>query len=227
MEKRDAFLKRLNLGEIKGASRKELESEAKETIRAMVLDRKLERYLFSFKLRLEDLENKKILDVGSGKALFAKEAKQLGLNVTALDPLYLTKEGRGFFKKNKKENEIHHDAVAGLAQELPFNDGQFDIVFFMYSAFFYAESASNLDDYVNEGLRVLKQKGKLLIYPLYEVEEGSMTIINNNQKKEAELNKKFWNIVSKKELEGTIKTQTGMPDFKRESRARFLIIEKI
>lgn len=53
------------------------------------LDRDLIAYLTFFDKKIEDFRGKEILDIGSGAAEFAKDAKIHGINVTAVDPVYM------------------------------------------------------------------------------------------------------------------------------------------
>lgn len=56
--------------------------------RVVLLGRTFEEYVRFFALNLDDLRGKAILDVAAGVSSFCAEAKELGLNVTAMDRIY-------------------------------------------------------------------------------------------------------------------------------------------
>lgn len=56
--------------------------------RVVLLGRTLEEYVQYFGLDLEEWRGKRILDVASGVSSFTPEARALGLDVTAVDPIY-------------------------------------------------------------------------------------------------------------------------------------------
>src|SRR3989339_714820 len=101
-------------------------------------------------LERDDLVGKKILDIGAGAAEFAKDAKDMGIDVTVVDPIYFSASGRKLLKKEKLGKEIKNfflnkpketpGAVAAFGQDLPFRDKNFDVVSSVYSSFYYAKN---------------------------------------------------------------------------------------
>lgn len=81
-----------------------------------------ERYVQNLGLLARDFYNKKILDVGSDTAEFARVAKQLGIS----DQVY-SLERRPVLPEERTK------AVQGQAERLPFKDGSFDLVISHYS----------------------------------------------------------------------------------------------
>ncbi len=122
-------------------------------------------YVSHLDLREEDLR-KTILDVGSGKGRFAKYAKDHNINseIYSADPNPPTKAGS--------------KAVRALGEQLPFKDGQFDLVVSnasfpavfinpkeIWDPFFKennpAPLESRLKQALNEFLRVIKINGEV------------------------------------------------------------------
>lgn len=56
--------------------------------RVVLLGRTLEEYRRYFLLEPDDLIGKKVLDVAGGVSSFCAEGNELGINVTAFDPIY-------------------------------------------------------------------------------------------------------------------------------------------
>ena len=183
------------------------------------LERDLRVYLAFFDLTIEDLKDKKVLDVGSGAGVFAKEARDNEVDIVALDPLYSLREGRDvlydmqdklekrktrkFFQRLfniSRENNIN--AVAGFGEVLPFKDEKFDIILNLFSAFHYCRTPEILRKNFEEQLRVLSSGGKLLITPIWETynikkkrEEFKLRVDPEFVKEEAEVLEEFDKIV--------------------------------
>jgi len=147
-------------------------------------DRGFEGYLQWLGLEEEDLMGKKILDIGSGLNQFAEDIKNKNLNidVISLDLFYSLsqKERERLFKdrhseetfpetKEKLDILAEHGRegklIAGLAEELPFKDESFDMVFSLFAMPAYAESDEQVKKFVSEVQRVLKKGGSARIYP--------------------------------------------------------------
>lgn len=145
-------------------------------------ERSVEDYLNDLHLREEDLEGKKILDVGAGLRGFARDAKEKGMKVDifSVDPFYmLSREERKDVLDDDVsrgsipaaiDTSVDDKTVAGLAEELPIKDVEFDYVFSNYSQPFYAEDAEELRKFIEEGLRVLKPGGQLRVAPYMPIE---------------------------------------------------------
>ncbi|MGI8966385.1 MAG: hypothetical protein ACR2H1_09920, partial [Limisphaerales bacterium] len=56
--------------------------------KVVLLGRTFEEYARYFEFSIEDLKNKKILDIAAGVSSFCAEANERGLNVTAFDSIY-------------------------------------------------------------------------------------------------------------------------------------------
>ncbi|MGA3150628.1 MAG: class I SAM-dependent methyltransferase [Candidatus Saccharimonadales bacterium] len=119
-------------------------------------------------IELEDLRGKRILDVGAGFSIFAREAKEHGAETISLEPqdptqrLDMMPEDKAEFRKALSRGEI----VPGIVQELPFEDGSFDRVFAVLSVPYYlprVESERILA--FDEMVRVLKPGGEIRIFP--------------------------------------------------------------
>jgi ubiquinone/menaquinone biosynthesis C-methylase UbiE len=144
----------------------QIKRDAQEALDGQIKRRNFYDYIIRLNLNEDDLREKSILDVGAGEANFAKQAKMKGISVTALDTIYSLKEGRERFRNISLEGYLP-DAVAGTTQEMPFKNEKFDLLTYMFSSFYYAKSEEDLRDGLNEGLRVLKKGGKMMIYPCW------------------------------------------------------------
>lgn len=197
-----------------------IEQKALHQLNNKELSRDLMLYLAYFNLKLDDLRGKRILDIGAGAAHFAKDAKYNGVDVTALDPIYMLNAGREKFHKEKfwrrfkrfitKEKKILPAAVAAVGEELPFKDGEFDAITSVYAAYYYTENGNSLRKNMEESLRVLKPGGQLLIYPILYPQMSNVLAIDNKNLQE-ELNHDFWEILERLKKEDKIKIKAGQP----------------
>lgn len=162
------------------------DEEKKEVGYFKVTDRPLGDYERIFSFRAEDLKpNSKVLDVGSGlRQTFAKELQQKrpDIQVVSFDPtLFLkkydldTEEGTRKASEEEKKQKLRRkekfgEVIASIFPEtphLPFKDESFDYVIDNHGPFMYFEDHfSELKDYINELLRILKPQGQAFIYPL-------------------------------------------------------------
>lgn len=210
--------------------------EEKNAINRMLTtgyERNFAYHLACFGLKSEDLFGKQILDIGSGAGIFAKEAKEKGINVTPVDLNYKYESGRVYYKHEflfqwlkkvmggKKKNLPQ--AYAALAKDLPFKDETFDDLFYVYSAFNYARSGSEVTEILAEGLRVLKKGGKMFLYPTeYNKELGKSGIVSCWKSiSGTELSRGFYSYLSQLEKRGRVKKEEGSPKFTHALRAKF------
>lgn len=210
MEKESHYAKR------EVVQKAEFQLEKKEINRDLIL------YLAFFNLKLDDLRAKKILDIGSGTANFAKDAKYNGIDVTALDPVYILNAGRKKFFQEKfwrrikrfitREKKILPAAVAAVGEELPFKEDVFDLITSVYASYHYAEDKESLEENIKESLRVLKPGGQLLIYPILYPEMKNL-LVSGNKKHQEELNHGFWDILERLKKENKIKVEAGHSRF--------------
>jgi len=140
-------------------------------------------YIEKLQLKDDDLSNKKILDVGSGSAWFAKYAKDNGISssVYSLEPVHsLTESSRG---------------VRAVAEKMPFADKSFDLIVSMYAIPImhrpgYEEFQSNnfeavfknVFDSFSEMLRVLNNGGEIRIVPIMIYNDISEDNLRNSGK---------------------------------------------
>ena len=120
-----------------------------------------EQYLEIFHLQESDLEHMKdmrILDLGSGvQTPFAEILKEKGIeNVFSLEPKFFSTS-----VSVEKGNNI-----AGLANNLPFEKEVFDIVFASNSVPGYLETIEQVQESLEEVIRVLKFGGEARFFPL-------------------------------------------------------------
>ncbi|MBI2035793.1 MAG: class I SAM-dependent methyltransferase [Candidatus Liptonbacteria bacterium] len=145
-------------------------------------DRDLSTYLREFRLSVNDLPNKKILDIGSGKQeRFSKEASEFGAEVFSINPALQKKEARNDVKENITSNvsgkklEWQERSFAGRGQELPFQDDTFDVVTSLYAVPYFIDSEKGRAQALREIIRVLKSDGKAIIAPGIGIESQTLT----------------------------------------------------
>ncbi len=110
------------------------------------------KVIFNNLLNKSSLNSKKLLEVGCGMGYFSAKAYELGANVTGVDI------GDRLIKKSKKRVPKGKFQVA-TASDLPFDNNSFDIVICTE----VLEHIDNQDKAINELIRVLAKKGKLVI----------------------------------------------------------------
>lgn len=143
-------------------------------------DRDLMTYCKYFHLKPEDLEGKKILDIGSGKQeRFSKEASLYNAAVVSLNPALQEKGVREDVKADilNKDTllEWRKKSVGGIAQELPFKDKSFDILTSLYAVPYYIDSHKGKLGAIKEMVRVLKEGGTIYIGPQVIENEQNIT----------------------------------------------------
>lgn len=131
-------------------------------------DRPLDDYLSFLHLNLEDLKNKKILDLGSGKyQKFARQLKEK-FNDTEIVCLDISL----VFKTRRIDKQLHYQQqkqplplLAGEFVDLPFKNDSFDYVLSLYSLS-YLKTFEAYVSALAEILRVVKPGGRVHIFPL-------------------------------------------------------------
>lgn len=206
-------------------------------------------YLRAFDLEEEDLIENKILEIGAGAALFAKEAKRRNIDVTVLDPMYGLEDGIEILKtagkkdydkaavsidEQRKRKDWIPKALGAIGKEMPFKDASFDKEICMLSSFFYAEDNQELEDNLSEALRVLKSGGKLLIYPFLPLSVNKNISVMNQwdiNGSTGALTQEFFRILEDMKKDGvisySIKYPKNPPDEKEFSEAGYIEIEKL
>ena len=103
-----------------------------------------------------DFEDKVILDIGCGNGWFSVWSFSKGAkNVFAIDPI---EEQIEMAKRNSKYNI---NFKVGFAEDLPFENNKFDLIFFFNSL--HHVSLSMIKKALNEGKRVTKKTGCMFI----------------------------------------------------------------
>jgi len=156
-----------------------LEEIIKErTGRALELSGGFELYADALQISEDELEtlirNKKVIDLGSSKSLFAKECiqRKIPTEIISISPRLALKSFRDSEKeltrdlnegkRQVKQIQKKHDAtaVSAFAQELPFKSESIDIILDCFAVFNYAD-LNNFTNAVKESLRVLKRGGEI------------------------------------------------------------------
>lgn len=140
-----------------------------------VSDRSLKEYERDLGIDFKNMEGQLVLDLGSGKTQkFAKEASRYNVDVVSLNPEFqysdARKLGRPSIIDKIKFRNWKSMPVAAIAQELPFKDNSFDRVFGSWSILQHLDrKKSEFLSSFQESLRVLKEEGEMIFYPLSRI----------------------------------------------------------
>src|SRR3989344_646111 len=130
---------------------------------------------------IEGLAGKRILDVGGGSAIVAIGAEKLGAEVITLDPRAdpmmrpgsMLPEEMEHYEQSLSDDRL----VCAAAQDLPYEDGSFDMVIAVMSVPIYLpDIESERDLVITEMARVLKPNGVARVYPVVRGGETEMSI---------------------------------------------------
>ena len=103
-----------------------------------------------------DFKDKVVLDIGCGNGWFSERSFSQGAkNVFAIDPI---KEQIEMAKKNSKYNISFK---VGFAEDLPFENNKFDLIFFFNSL--HHVSLGMIKKALDEGKRVARDTGRMFI----------------------------------------------------------------
>ena len=133
---------------------------------SMIRDRTIEEYEEALEIPItKEFVGKTVLDLGAGRTgQMAKAAAERGIDVHLLSAAWNSKYYRRILKEGYSKN-----AVAGLAQELPFKSDTFDSVVSSWAIPMYLENTKKeYEDSFREIARVLKPGGKAYLAPIYE-----------------------------------------------------------
>lgn len=154
-----------------------------------VTGRSVQKYFDELNLTPERIKGKKILDVGAGMAQFARGVKDLGIDadVYSMDPFYSSPEEKAlsmgdvekkeFYQKFSKAcdiPEVKNKMIGGIAAQIPFRDEFFDLVIGEWSVPLWMSDIKEVDEFLNETLRVIKDNGNVHIYPIWNVYSGKI-----------------------------------------------------
>src|SRR3989344_2717603 len=135
-------------------------------------NRGLEKYLSDLNLTKETLEDKRILDLGSGTRRFAKELEDGGVKaeIFSLDPIFENPKekieaGAEELSEQLSKTRRVQNTVAGLGEHLPFKNNSFDLILAEYSLPAHATSKKQIDDFFESSLSSLRVGGKLRFCP--------------------------------------------------------------
>lgn len=116
----------------------------------------------------EQLENKKVLDLGTGQTdRLARELRDAGINATVVgvSPDLFTAFSRNDLKVLFPE--WRRQAVAAIAQKLPFKDESFDVILGLYSVTYCSWWPEQVQAWASELGRVLRPGGEARLAPVY------------------------------------------------------------
>ncbi|RJQ34345.1 class I SAM-dependent methyltransferase [Candidatus Parcubacteria bacterium] len=124
-------------------------------------------YLHQLNIRTENLEGKRVLDLGSGSNLnLARQLPEEGIQaeVISFSPGFY--HGKTWNERAERADEARTLTVAGMAEELPFADGSFDTVLAFYVTI-YLQDSKRIEIAISEMIRVLKPGGAAYIGPIF------------------------------------------------------------
>ncbi|MBM2820859.1 MAG: SAM-dependent methyltransferase [Candidatus Berkelbacteria bacterium] len=120
-----------------------------------------------------------VLDIGCGKGTFVNDLTRHGFDTYGVDI--------GFFKSWRKKAalkmspDIPQDRlVAGIGEDLPFDDETFNTVFDSDGPITYCNNPGQFDRTLSEYLRVLRSGGRIIITSAEIVNGGRSFIVANN-----------------------------------------------
>jgi SAM-dependent methyltransferase len=122
----------------------------------------LKYYLAFLELEKEDLENKKVLDVGSSTGRIVEEINKIGGKAFGLDPIYVDKKREEVLKN--KDNLVA--GMAGNGNDMPFKNETFDIIINNFSTFNYAKNEDIVSKNFEQQLELLREEGAIYVFPL-------------------------------------------------------------
>lgn len=165
--------------------------------------RGMTEYLSDLDLTPEEIAGKKILDIGAGIRKFAKGAEDRGIkaDIYSLDPMYSVLQKKSFaqcgndnlvkrFKKNESFS-IKEKTVAALEENLPFKDNFFDMVVSEYCMPLYAFVEEQIERFLLEVIRVLKNKGQARLFPFYNINDERLFRFSDSLVKKLAQDKKI------------------------------------
>ena len=111
------------------------------------------------------------LDIGSGGGLLAEEFARLGCRVTGIDP---SAESVATAREHAAVEGLAIDYTVGAGEQLPFEDGSFDIAYCCD----VLEHVDDLDRVLAETSRVLKPGGVYLYDTINRTRRSRLVVIN-------------------------------------------------
>ena len=176
---------------------------------SLTKDRDLAEYEKCLHFTDQDIEGKRVLDLGSGpNVTFAKEVsvKLPGTKVVSLDFDFNRARRSEFGLENTRgdREESTHDLQReeGLFTKLPFRSGSFDVVVSFGAMPLYLDTPDRIREGFQEVVRVLKSGGKAFIGPITYSEvidtDPSKTIWETHRKHSFEESEKLFKKILKK-----------------------------
>ncbi len=223
--------------------------KAQFAIYGEIYERDYDFYSKALDLDEDGLRGKRILDIGAGSAIFAKEAQKKNIDVTAIDPMYGLEDGIKILKtagkkkypepaksveEQRERKKWLPKAACAIGKDMPFRENHFDTEICMLSSFFYSENDQDLSDNLKEAMRVLKTGGKLYIYPFLPLAVNKEVSVMNqrdiNGSADA-LTQEFFRTLEYMRRDGAINYfinyPKNPPNEKGFSEAGYILIEKL
>ena len=116
-------------------------------------------YAFDFDIRVEDMLNKKVVDIGSGHGNFKNALEKIGIDgdlITNLD-------------RNLDDDYFKNTDVVGYAESLPLEDETFDVVLAHCSTPIMQATSQEYESIprvISEMFRIAKKGGVIKIHPI-------------------------------------------------------------
>ena len=131
-------------------------------------------YLDLLKINRDDLDGKRVLDLGAGNNLnFVRQLSAGGIHadVISFSPAFF--QGKTWDEGIQGAEEAGRRAVAGMAEELPFAAHSFDVIVAFYLTM-YIQTDKGIADTLNEIVRVIRPGGVRYSGPVSAAQAGMM-----------------------------------------------------
>lgn len=177
----------------------------------------LEYYLAFLKLGEEDIENKKVLDVGSGSGKIVEEVNKIGGKAFGIDPIYADEERKGVLKSDD------NNFVAGMAGNgtgMPFKNETFDIIINNFSTFNYAKNEDVVSKNFEQQLDLLTEGGAVYVFPLkwsFKLDDYVPELEDNFIQDKGVVENYFVEKIKELKQREDLQVSFGEPDYKKLS----------
>lgn len=167
---------------------------AKDDYNGPVVGNSARSILRSFRLQPDFFKGKRVLDIGCGLSTIHADLLTIGCAPATSVVL----DARSEATKFQREHNPHAIVLQASASHLPFTANEFDIVYSHFCMPMWAKSASEIDQFFKEAVRVLRPAGVLAINGMFNFsqtdEKTSADITNTLMTHDVEFNNPLkWN----------------------------------
>ena len=144
--------------------------------------RSAEEYIHQLGIRREDLDGKRVLDLGAGSEItFARELPSQGIQaeVISYSPAFI--DGKIWGRDGKRKQIPERLVVEGMAEELRFANNSFDTVVMFYVTIYFNRD-ERMAATLSEIVRVLKPEGVAYIGPIFDYRNEEVNGIDRSRR---------------------------------------------